>query len=102
VRSQFVGYGVFANTNDTNQSRAINNAFPVFGFARALGTVGRTPTQSFSLLLGRVRDPAINFLGKSVRSLWTQYWAGLRVMLAFAYNDASAAVSRADATDAAI
>ncbi|HEX6566088.1 MAG TPA: DUF5127 domain-containing protein, partial [Chthoniobacterales bacterium] len=33
VRSQFVGFGVLTNTNDTNQPRAINNAFPVFGFA---------------------------------------------------------------------
>jgi hypothetical protein len=102
VRSQFVGFGVLANTNDTNQPRAINNAFPVFAFARALGTVGTTPTQPFTLLLGKVRDPAINFLGHSVRSLWTQYWPTYENMLAFAYNDASAAVSRADATDAAI
>jgi len=102
VRSQFVGSGVLANTNDTNQPRAINNAFPVFGFARALGTVGTTPTQPFTILLGKVRDPAINFLGNSVRSLWTQYWPAYENMLAFAYNDASAAVSRANATDAAI
>jgi len=102
VRSQFVGFGVLANTNDTNQPRAINNAFPVFAFARALGIVGTTPTQPFTLLLGKVRDPAINFLGNSVRSLWTQYWPAYENMLAFAYNDASAAVSRADATDAAI
>jgi Domain of unknown function (DUF5127)/Domain of unknown function (DUF4965) len=102
VRSQFVGFGVLANTNDTNQPRAINNAFPVFAFARALGTVGTTPTQPFTLLLGKVRDPAINFLGNPVRSLWTQYWPAFENMLAFAYNDSSAAVSRADATDAAI
>jgi hypothetical protein len=34
VRSQFVGFGVLANTNDTNQPRAINNAFPVFAFCQ--------------------------------------------------------------------
>ena len=102
VRGQFVGSGVLANTNDTNQPRAINNAWPVFAFARALGTVGTTPTQPFTILLGRVRDPAINFLGNSVRSLWTQYWPAYENMLAFAYNDAFAAVSRANATDAAI
>ena len=102
VRGQFVGSGVLANTNDSNQPRAINNAFPVFAFARVLGTVGTTPTQPVTLLLGKVRDPAINFLGNSVRSLWTQYWPAYENMLAFAYNDASAAVSRADATDAAI
>lgn len=102
VRGQFVGSGVLANTNDTNQPRAINDAYPVFGFAQSLGTVGTTPTQPFTILLGKVRDPAINFLGNPVRSLWTQYWSAYENMLAFAYNDASDAVSRADATDTAI
>ena len=102
VRSQFINYGVLANTNDTNQPRAINNTYPVFAFAKSLGTVGTTATQPFTLVLGRVRDPAINFLGTPVRSLWTQYFSSYETMLAFDYNDAPAAVSRANATDAAI
>lgn len=102
VRGQFVGSGVLANSNDANQPRAINDAYPVFAFAQSLGTVGTTPTQPFTILLGKVRDPAINFLGNPVRSLWTQYWPAYENMLAFAYNDATDAVSRADATDTAI
>ena len=100
VRSQFATTGTLANTNDTNQPRAINNAYPVFAFAKNLGTVGTTATSPFTLLLGRVRDPAINYHGNSVRSLWTQYFPSYEAMLAFAYHDAAAALTRANALDA--
>ena len=102
VRSQFVAHGVLTNANDTNQPRAINNAYPVFAFSRSLGTVGTTATSPFTILLGHVRDPAINFLGNPVRSLWTQYFPAYESMLAFAYNDSVAAVARANKTDAAL
>jgi len=102
VRSQFVGNGVLNNTNDTNQPRAINDAYPVFAFSNAFGTVGAAPTKPFTLLLGHVRDPAINFLGNPVRSLWTQYFPAYESMLAFAYNDSAAALGRANQTDKAV
>ena len=102
VRSQFTGFGQLADSNDTNQPRAINNDYPVFAFSNAFGSVGTTATKPFTLLLGHVRDPAINFLGNSVSSLWRQYWPAYENMLAYAYNDAAAALSRADATDASI
>ncbi len=102
VRSQFVGFGRLTNANDTNQPRAINNNYPVFAFSNAFGTVGTTPTKPFTLLLGHVRDPAINFLGNGVHSLWRDYWPAYENMLAFAYNDAAAAVSRADKLDSSI
>ena len=102
VRAQFVSSGVLAGTNDTNQPRAINNAYPVFAFANAFGTVGTAPTAPFTLLLGRVRDPAINYVGSSLHSLWTHYWPSYEAMLAFAYNDAPAAVTRANDMDGAI
>ena len=100
VRAQFVSTGHLADTNDTNQPRAINNAYPVFAFSNSFGTVGTASTKPFTLLLGHVRDPAINYLGTGVHSLWTQYWPSYENMLAFAYNDAAAAVSRANTTDA--
>ena len=102
VRSQFVGFGTLSNTNDTNQPRAINDQYPVFAFSNAFGTVGATASKPFTLLLGHVRDPAINFLGTPVSSLWRQYWPAYESMLAFAYNDASKAVTRADTLDASI
>ena len=102
VRSQFVGFGRLTDGNDQNQPRAINDQYPVFAFAKSLGTVGSTATKPFTLLLGHVRDPAINYLGNSVSSLWRQYWPAYESMLAFAYNDAGAAVTRAHKTDSAI
>ncbi len=100
VRTQFVNNGTLTGANDTNQPRAINNNFPVFAFAKPFGNVGTTATAPFTLLLGRVRDPAINYLGNPVRSLWTQYWPSYEAMLAFAYKDSTAAIKRADTLDA--
>ena len=102
VRTQFVSFGNLTNANDTNQPRAIDDQYPVFAFSKSLGTVGTTRTKPFTLLLGHVRDPAINFLGNPVSSLWRQYWPAYESMLAFAYNDAAKAVTRADALDASI
>ncbi len=102
VRSQFAGFGQLTNANDTNQPRAINNNYPVFAFSNAFGAVGAATTRPFTLLLGHVRDPAINFLGKGVPSLWRQYFPAYENMLAFAYNDASAAISRANTLDTSI
>ena len=102
VRSQFVGFGHLTGGNDLNQPRAIEDQYPVFAFAKSLGTVGGTATKPFTLLLGHVRDPAINYLGNSVPSLWRQYWPAYEEMLAFAYNDSAAAVTRANKMDAAI
>ena len=102
VRPQFVAHGTLTNSNDTDQPRPINDNFPVFAFANDFGNVGVTPTAPFTLLLGHVRDPAINFLEKPQHSLWRKYWPAYENMLAFAYNDSAAAVSRADAMDAFI
>ncbi len=99
VRTQFASTGALTGANDTNQPRAINNNYPVFAFAKNLGTVTSATTAPFTLLLGRVRDPAINYLGNSVRSLWTQYFPSYEAMLAFAYHDRTAALSRADTLD---
>ncbi len=99
VRGQFVSSGKLLDSNDTNQPRAINDAYPVFAFAKSLGSVGTTATAPFTLLLGHVRDPAINFLGNNAVSLWRQYWPAYESMLAFAYNDAAGALSRANTLD---
>ncbi len=102
VRAQFVANGHLDGSNDTDQPRPINNNFPVFAFSNAFGSVGITPTQPFTLLLGHVRDPAINFLETRQHSLWRKYWPAYENMLAFAYNDFPAAVDRANAMDSYI
>ena len=102
VRRQFIVNGVLTNSDDTNQPRAINNEYPTFGFARSLGFVGTTPTQPFTLLIGRVRSPAINYLGNAQQSLWKQYFSSYQAMLAFAYKDSTSALKRANKLDASI
>ncbi len=102
VRGQFIAHGVLTNTDDTNQPRAIDNEYPTFGFARSLGFVGTTPTQPFTLLIGRVRSPAINYLGTAQQSLWKQYFPSYEAMLAFAYKDSTSALARANKLDTSI
>ena len=102
VRGQFLAHGVLTNSEDTNQPRAINNEYPVFAFAKPFGMVGKTATSPFVLLIGRVRTPAINDLGTSINSLWTQYFPSYKAMLAFAYKDAAAAVKRANRLDTSL
>ena len=99
VRGQFISTGRLAGTNDTDQPRAIDDKHPVFSFAKSFGTVTATPSEPFTLLLGHERDPAINYLGRPIRSLWTQYWPSYEAMLAFAYNDREAAVTRSESLD---
>ena len=99
VRGQFQNNGVLTNSDDTNQPRAINNEFPVFAFAKSFGTVGTTATSPFTLLLGRVQGPAINYLGTPSNSLWEQYFSNYEAMLAFAYKDAAKALKRANTLD---
>lgn len=60
MRAQFISNGTLQNTLDTN-FRAINDNWPVFGFAKDLGNVtGATDAAVFSI--GLVRDPAIREL----------------------------------------
>ena len=99
VRPQFVSHGTLTGANDTNQPRAINNAWPCFAFSKSFGTVGTTATSPFTLLLGHVRNPDVSYLGANIQPLWLSYWATYEAMLAFAYNDGSAALTRANTLD---
>jgi len=102
VRSQFVFQGALSNTNDTAQPRAININNPVFAYSLNLGTVTGTPSSSFTLALGHVRDPAVSYQGQGVPSLWKSYFGTFQTMLAFSLNDAPAAQTRANALDTQI
>lgn len=77
VREAFASSGVLADTQDSNY-RAIDEDYPVFGFANDLGTVGTTPVSTlFTLILAQ--EDAIYFNGASgnvsVPSLWTSYFS---------------------------
>lgn len=76
VRDAFSTNGVLGNTQDTNY-RAINNDWPVFGYAFDLGNVGSSVHTLFTL--GLCQDNAITFDGVngivSLPSLWKSYFA---------------------------
>ena len=77
VRSAFRNNGALANTNDNN-FRAINNAYPTFGFAVGLGQVGSTSVSTL-FTLGHAQEQAVQFDGAngvvSLPTLWTSYYA---------------------------
>ncbi|KZP32941.1 DUF1793-domain-containing protein [Athelia psychrophila] len=60
VRAQFISNGTLGNTLDTN-FRAINDDWPVFGFAKDLGNV-TDATDAAVFSIGLVRDPAIQYI----------------------------------------
>ena len=76
VRGQFLNNGYLANTEDTNY-RAIDDAYPVFGFAV---NVGQVASQSVSTLfqLSLHQDDCIQFENasgnQSVPCMWTNYF----------------------------
>lgn len=77
VRGSFTSNGKLPDTQDTNY-RAINDDYPVFGFAIELGTVGTTAVSTL-FSLGITQEEAIQFTGASgtvaVPSLWTSYFS---------------------------
>ena len=77
VRSAFRNTGALANTNDNN-FRAINDAYPTFGFAVGLGKVGSASVSTL-FTLGLAQEQSIQFDGAngnvSLPTLWTSYYA---------------------------
>jgi len=76
VRGAFISRGQLNNTKDTRW-RSIERDWPVFGFARNMGRVGKPKSMLFSI--GSTQHYAIQFLGegdnvRKLPSLWTQYW----------------------------
>ena len=77
VRSAFRNTGALANTNDNN-FRAINDAYPTFGFAVGLGKVGSASVSTL-FTLGLAQEQSVQFDGAngivSLPTLWTSYYA---------------------------
>ncbi|PMD18325.1 DUF1793-domain-containing protein [Hyaloscypha hepaticicola] len=95
VRGNFLNMGDLPNTQDTNY-RAINDNWPVFGFANALGNVSSSPVETL-FTISHAQENAIYFDGANgdvgVPSLWTSYWASDLDM------DYSTMASLSEATD---
>ncbi len=102
ARSAAASQGRLDNTIDTDMPRAINDRYPVLAFNSDLGTVGAQPSSPFSLVVGQIRDPAVNYLGQPLLPLWRTYWPRWQSMVSFALDDAVSARTRADALDAKI
>jgi hypothetical protein len=77
VRQNFLDNGKLPNSQDTNY-RAINDNWPVFGFANELGDVGATPVTTLYTIV-HAQENAIYFNGanglEGVPSLWTSYFS---------------------------
>jgi len=92
VRGTFAANGSLTGAADTNY-RAINNMYPVFGFALDLGSVGSDSVSAlFTINLNQ--QNAIQFEGangnETLPSLWTSYFGTDLNADTFAYNDYSA------------
>ncbi|KAJ7276535.1 DUF1793-domain-containing protein [Mycena haematopus] len=105
VRAQFVNNGKLANTLDTN-FRAIEDDWPVFGFAHDLGTVTRASVPVvFSV--GHIRDPALEYIvaGGAIQNrnlYFKSVFPTSAAVIASFLNDFSAALIRANAFDAKV
>jgi hypothetical protein len=92
VRANAANNGSLPNTVDGNQPRAINNAWPVFGFNLDLGSITGA-SQQFVVCVGHVRTPAISYLGAQLDPWWRTYWAGWQDMLTWFRNDLPSATA---------
>ena len=76
VRSAFENTGSLPDTQDAN-FRAIDDSYPVFGFAKDLGSVQGAVSTLYTI--GLTQEEAIQFDGASgivpVPSLWTSYFS---------------------------
>jgi len=91
VRGTFVSQGKLGNSKDTN-FRAIQDRWPVFGYATDLGSVGSAPVSTL-FSIGLYQQEAIQFLGANgqttLKSLWTDYFNGDISALSFFHKDFS-------------
>jgi hypothetical protein len=91
VRGAFNKTGKLDNSRDT-KFRAINDAWPVFGYAIDLGSVGTKATSSL-FTIGLAQTDAIQFLGKdglkTVPSLWQDELKDELAALSFFHKDYS-------------
>lgn len=104
VRGQFSSKGALTNGADTKY-RAINNAWPVFGFSSNLGTVDSNPVGTL-FSLGLTQDEAIQYEGSSgyapVPSLWKSYFDTDVDAVTFFHNDFSESSSLASSFDSKV
>ncbi|KAJ2990661.1 hypothetical protein NUW58_g2838 [Xylaria curta] len=102
VRGTFKSKGVLPNTKDTN-FRAINSNWPVFGFAKDLGSVSKNSVDTL-FTIGLTQDNAIQLLGEgsgltTYPSLWKSYFKSELAAVTFFYKDYKTAAGLATSLD---
>ncbi|KAI1362352.1 glutaminase GtaA [Xylaria arbuscula] len=102
VRGAFKSDGVLPNTEDT-KFRAVNSNWPVFGFAKDLGSVGSSSVNTL-FTIGLTQDNAIQLLGAgedltTYPSLWKSYFDSSLAAMTFFFNDYSTAAGLATDLD---
>ncbi|EKG11503.1 Six-hairpin glycosidase-like protein [Macrophomina phaseolina MS6] len=101
VRAAFQSNGSLANTKDTN-FRAVNDRYPVMGFAKDLGSVGSAAVSTL-FTIGLAQQDAIQFAGSDGYlprpSLWTDYFSDDIAALSFFHKDYSTSEEKSTALD---
>ncbi|KAI0101780.1 glutaminase GtaA [Nemania sp. FL0031] len=105
VRGTFQSNGSLPNSKDTN-FRAVNDNWPVFGFAKNLGSVSSKSVNTL-FTIGVTQDDAIQLLGQgdgltTYHSLWTDYFKSELEAVTFFYNDYKTAAGLATRLDSKI
>ncbi|KAI1332744.1 glutaminase GtaA [Xylariaceae sp. FL0255] len=105
VRGNFMSNGTLPNTQDSD-FRAINDDWPVFGFAQDLGSVGSSTVDTL-FTIGLTQVNAIQLLGvgpnlTTYQSYWTNYFDTDVDAMTFFYNDYSTAAGLSATFDAQV
>ncbi|KAI2618159.1 glutaminase A [Hypoxylon sp. NC1633] len=90
VRGAFITGGSLPNSKDSNY-RAVQDKWPVFGFAHNLGSVG-SGSVSILYTIGITQDGAVSLLGTGsdltvYPALWNDYFGSNVEAMTFFYND---------------
>ncbi|KAI0206870.1 glutaminase GtaA [Astrocystis sublimbata] len=102
VREAFQSNGLLPNTKDTS-FRAVNNNWPVFAFAKDLGSVSEKSINTL-FTIGLTQENAIQLLGEgegltTYPSLWTSYFSSDVEAVTWFYHDYEIAADLATSLD---
>ncbi|KAH8834149.1 hypothetical protein DL96DRAFT_1579578 [Flagelloscypha sp. PMI_526] len=99
VRTLFLANGKLDSVQDTN-FRAVNDQFVVFGIAKDLGQVSSTPSAKVTWAVGLVRDPAVQYIQRSLY-FFSAFATAEAALISF-LKDFDAALTRGNSFDAKV
>ncbi|KAG9237226.1 hypothetical protein BJ875DRAFT_540678 [Amylocarpus encephaloides] len=98
VRQNFLSNSGLPNTEDSNY-RAINNGWPVFGFANDLGNVRGAPVTTLYTVVHAQQNSVLSNGAdgnQAVPSLWTSFFSSDLALVEFFYTDHPSLTSQID------